>query len=207
MVVSEKITPVETAVREKVVLSLDDLMAMGSDARVEIIDGELSTMSAAGLLHHFLISNIEFSLQGYVRQHDIGAVFPDGLTYLMASDLKHLKDSFVPDLSFIRKENFPQDWDISRPHPGIPNLAIEVVSPGDDADELEKKVRTYLAKGTEQVWVVYPTSKTVHQFFSGEPAKSLIYTELSQQIDTEAIFPNLMLTLEVIFRIPAWVMK
>src|SRR5436190_1136851 len=38
---------------------------------------------------------------------------------------------------------------------GAPNLAVEVVSPHDAADDIAEKVADWLAAGTGMVWVVY----------------------------------------------------
>ena len=42
-----------------------------------------------------------------------------------------------------------------------PDLAIEVVSPGDSADEIERKIDLYLSHGSSRVWVVYTTSRRI----------------------------------------------
>lgn len=42
-----------------------------------------------------------------------------------------------------------------------PDLAVEVVSSGDSADEIEKKVNEYLKHSTRMVWVFYPKTKSV----------------------------------------------
>ncbi|MFN0146750.1 MAG: Uma2 family endonuclease [Dehalococcoidia bacterium] len=42
-----------------------------------------------------------------------------------------------------------------------PELAVEVVSPGDNASVLERKVQEYLGAAVLRVWVVYPDEKTV----------------------------------------------
>jgi Uma2 family endonuclease len=185
-------------------ISLDDLLRLGSDAQVEVIDGEMLLMSPVGVLHHIIVSNILRVLYAYMTMHEIGSVFPDGLLYLMHGQPKRLKDSFVPDLSFVRNDNFPTNWDISKPHPGAPNLAVEVVSPGDDANKLQTKVRTYLDKGTEQVWVVYPETREVYQYrVEGTPELVRIYRE-HETMDVEGLFPELVLSLDMVFELPSW---
>ncbi len=55
---------------------------------------------------------------------------------------------------------------VAEPAPGMPReapiLAIEIVSPSNQPDDLETKRRQYLAAGTAEVWIVYDQSKTVH---------------------------------------------
>ena len=42
-----------------------------------------------------------------------------------------------------------------------PELLVEVVSPGDNAGDLERKVQEYLLVGVLLVWIVYPDEKTI----------------------------------------------
>jgi Uma2 family endonuclease len=194
-------------VLEKQRYTLDDLLAMGEDARVEIIEGELVQMTAAGGIHQIIAGNIIRILDAYVVKHDTGVVFPDGMTYLMNSPAKGLKDSFVPDISYINHDNVPENWNVSKPHPGAPNLAVEIVSPGDDVTKLHQKIRTYLDTGTIQVWVVHPTIKEIHQYTKTEPDTAHIYKD-SATLDAEALFPSLEgLTTDAIFKLPKWALK
>ncbi len=186
--------------------SLDDLLEMGSDARVEIINGELIEMTAAGVLHHIVLRNIQLPLDVFVTHDELGFVFPDGVTNLMFSDPSNLKDSMVPDVSFIRTENIPADFDITKPFLGVPDLAVEIILPNDKAVAIQQKIQTYLAKGTEQVWVVYPErgNQSVHQYIQGSSTVR-IYQKPEEAIDTSDLFPGLNdLTLEMIFKLPAW---
>jgi Uma2 family endonuclease len=192
---------------DKTTYSLDDLLA--TDIRVEIINGEMIEMAAAGVLHQIIAGNIYYPLETINRQHQLGFVSMDGLTYLMYSNPGSLRYSFVPDVAFIRAENIPADFDITRPYPGIPDLAVEVVSPHDKAVEVQQKVQTYLDKGTEQVWVVYPeqNSPSVHQYIQGS-STIRVYQKPEEAIDTSGLFPGLdNLTLAVIFKLPAWAQK
>jgi Uma2 family endonuclease len=45
--------------------------------------------------------------------------------------------------------------------PLAPDLAIEVVSPNDRADEVHSKVHEYLEAGTRLVWVLWPRRRSV----------------------------------------------
>lgn len=190
---------------DKTLISLDELLALG-DARVEILDGQIAEMAAAGVLHQIIISNVNFPIEAYIRQNPIGSVFVDGLIFLMYSDEAGLKESFIPDLSFVRNDNFPADLDITKPHPGVPNLAVEVISPNDKAADIQEKIRIYLEKGTEEVWVAYPElgSQSLHQYRRGSSTVR-IYQEPDDVIDASAFFPGLEgLTVEAIFKLPAW---
>ncbi len=66
-----------------------------------------------------------------------------------------------PDVSFIRRGRLPDDvlpegW-VKIP----PDLAVEVVSPNDKAEEIFAKAREWLDVGVRLLWLVSPTSRTV----------------------------------------------
>jgi Uma2 family endonuclease len=71
----------------------------------------------------------------------------------------------APDVSFISTQRLP-DGDLPEGFiPGAPDLAVEIVSPGDLDWEVQDKVQHYLARGAQRVWVIRPRagSITVHQ--------------------------------------------
>lgn len=190
---------------EHLAITLEDFLAMGEDARVEIMDGVYVEKPMVGGLHHIIVMNYLYALETYVRIHPIGTVFPDGMTFLIHSDKRRLRDSFEPDVSFIRNEHIPADWDIKKPFPGVPDFAVEVVSPDDSAAKVQKKVRTYLDKGTDLVLVTYPDPQEIHAFHR-QPETVRIYRG-SQKLELDAMFPGLELTTDMVFNRPAWAQK
>jgi Uma2 family endonuclease len=186
---------------EKKLITEAELMALGSNARVEVVDGEVVEMAPVGLEHQFVGGNFYDPLRAFVKQHDLGFVFYDGLIYLLDPNEKHLRGARVPDVSFVRKGLLPKDWNIKRPFPGAPTLAIEVVSPDDDAEDLLKRTRDYLRAGSEQVWIAYPSEREVHQHKRGADTVR-IYTQDTDAIEVEGLFPGLKLTLAEIFALP-----
>lgn len=184
-------------------LTVEYLISLGEDARVEIWNGEIFDISPVGGLHQIVVDNIADLLRMYLKQNEIGTAFSDGLIYLMKSDSRSLKHAYVPDVSFLKNESIPDDWEITLPFPGIPDLAIEVVSPGDGAEEVQSKTRTYLAKGTQQVWIIYPETSEVHQFLRDEqPSIIRVY-----QGDDNALFPEIELVTSTFFKLPKWAEK
>jgi Uma2 family endonuclease len=182
-------------------LTLDELIALSASQRVEIINGELIDMGGAGILHAIVAGNLYAILRLYLDEHDIGVVLPDNATFLMYSPTARLKDSFVPDVAFLRHDNVPADWDAETPHPGTPNLAVEIVSPGNDAADIQYKRLTYLEKGTEQVWLVYPRLREVHVYTQSD----VTIHKGDAAVDGSALFPGIApLPLSAIFKLPVW---
>lgn len=68
----------------------------------------------------------------------------------------------VPDLS-IEHANQPEG-DYSE---GAPALAVEVISASNTAEQVDYKVKTYLANGGIEVWVIYPKTGRVWVFRQG----------------------------------------
>ena len=67
-----------------------------------------------------------------------------------------------PDAAYWRAEQVP-DGLPPRGDAGVaPALVVEVVSPGDSADDLEVKLAEYYRAGVELAWIVYATARTVH---------------------------------------------
>jgi len=44
---------------------------------------------------------------------------------------------------------------------GAPMLAVEIVSPGNRAEEIERKIAIYLEEGAAEIWVVYPKTRSM----------------------------------------------
>jgi Uma2 family endonuclease len=64
-------------------------------------------------------------------------------------------------MSFVRAERIPamgipdKFWELA------PDLAIEVISPSETAEEIQEKVFDYLLAGTALVWVIYPRRRQI----------------------------------------------
>jgi Uma2 family endonuclease len=50
---------------------------------------------------------------------------------------------------------------------GMPDLAVEILSPDDDPDEVRQKAHYYLHNGSQIAWLIFPDSKTVNDTLTG----------------------------------------
>ncbi len=66
-----------------------------------------------------------------------------------------------PDISYVRTDRIPSSGVPEGFWPIAPDLAIEVISASDTKDEIEHKVRYFLAAGTPLVWTIYPDEREV----------------------------------------------
>ncbi len=138
--------------------------------RYELDRGELVEVPGAGWLHSYLVSLLSDLLTAFVREHRLGLVFPDGLGYVLANDPDILR---IPDVSFIARERIPKGGLPQGYCPIPPDLAVEIVSPGDAATELRKKVREYLDAGVKLVWVLWPEERAVTVYPAGAAPQEL----------------------------------
>jgi Uma2 family endonuclease len=54
------------------------------------------------------------------------------------------------------------------PLPVAPDLAVEIVSKNDRADDLLLKVSQYLQAGTQAVWLMYPNPRLAYRYLPGK---------------------------------------
>ena len=115
-----------------------DLLAMGSDARYELIEGELVEVSPSEGFSSELGGHLFSSLHAFVYGHRLGRLTGEAGGYLLT---KNPDSVLAPDIGFIRAELAPRPLPRGAfvPHP--PDLAIEVMSGWDRFVDLERKAR------------------------------------------------------------------
>ena len=70
---------------------------------------------------------------------------------------------------------------------GAPDLAVEVISPGDTYSEVESKVEEWLGAGTRLVVVLNPRSSTATVYRSRSEVVRLLH---SDQLDLRDVVPG-----------------
>jgi Uma2 family endonuclease len=142
----------------------DELFMMPDDGfRYELVRGEVRRMPPAGSEHGAVIMNMGTPLDQFVRAHDLGVVFGAETGFKIASEPDTVR---APDLAFVRRERIPAGGIPRGFWPGAPDLAVEVVSPGDTYTEVEEKVNDWLNAGTRMVLVLNPRTRTVAVYTS-----------------------------------------
>jgi Uma2 family endonuclease len=145
-------------------LTADDLLAMPDDGfRYELIDGELRKMAPAGSQHGRITNKIEIDLGRHVEANDIGVVFAAETGFRLRTDPDTVR---APDVAFVAKKRYEQVGDVPGYWPGAPDLAIEVLSPGDNYTEVEEKVFDWLDAGCRLVIVLNPRQRTATAYRS-----------------------------------------
>ena len=193
-------TPTHTAF-----MSERDLLrfaAQNRDRRFEIVGGKVVYLPETGILHGIIAGNVYDVLHRFAALHKLGHVFTSGLTFVLLRSNTGIHDTRMPDGSFIRAGRLTRDTDLDLPFPGAPDLAIEVMAPNNTADQLLARIRDYFIYGTEQVWVLYPEQRELHQHVRGELVIH-VYTA-TEMFNAEPLFPGLSLSIADLFALPDW---
>lgn len=129
---------------------------------LELVEGEIREMTPAGGEHGEVTFDFGLRVGNFVKQHQLGRVTAAETGYILwKNPAPGGKDTVLaPDIGFVSIERAPQPF-TEKFIPIVPDLAIEIVSPNDKAWEIDDKVLIYLRYGVRQVWIVYPSSRTV----------------------------------------------
>ena len=101
-------------------------------------------------------------LDRFCEEHGLGIVWPADNGYQCFPHAPGLVRR--PDVSFIRRGRLPGDVSPEGWVRIPPDLAVEVVSPNDSAEELEEKLDDYRKAGVPLVWVIYPKARKARVF-------------------------------------------
>ncbi|MGQ9626393.1 MAG: Uma2 family endonuclease [Anaerolineae bacterium] len=150
------------AVQEKLMTG-EELLHLPDDGyRYELVKGELIKMAPPGAWHGVLAVRLGISLGQYVQESKLGEVAVEA-GYYLARDPDTVRG---PDISFVSRERILPEGVPKGFWPFAPDLAVEIVSPSDTAEEVMTRVSDYLRAGTRLVWVVQPATKTVTEYRS-----------------------------------------
>jgi len=138
--------------------------------RYELDEGKLVEMPGAGALHNLIVGLVYRLLFAFVSQKRLGLVFCDGAAFVLRRDPDTVR---IPDVSVVRRDRVPAAGIPEGFWPGAPDLAVEIVSPHDRAEEVHERVRDYLGAGVRLVWVLWPKSRTVTVYWPDGTAREL----------------------------------
>ena len=175
-------------------VTVDELLHMPGDGfRYELVQGELRRMNPAGNVHGRVAMNVGISLGTYVKAHDLGAVYAAETGFKLAADPDTVR---APDVAFVSRVRVEAIGDIEGFWPGAPDLAVEVVSPGDAYAEVEEKVFDWLDAGTKMVVVINPRQRSATVYKSQTDITAFVESDVLNGGD---VVPGFELAVREIF--------
>ena len=129
-------------------ITWEEFVAAGEEwQRWEWVDGEIQFMSPVNFSHEQALATLIAYLAVYCRTHPEWTCFASNCVFTLASG-----NWRMPDASLVRKDRFPSGR-LPVKADFAPDVAFEIISPGNTAREIQSKRRDYLASGTFQVWI------------------------------------------------------
>ncbi len=159
-----------TTTKEKL-LTADDLLELHSKGvRGELIRGRLGGTMSTGVNHGKTVANLTILLGIFVKPHRLGTIVTSD-TGILLDDVRHTVRE--PDIGYISAEKMPLDADMPGYSDVIPDLVIEVSSPGDTVQSIHDKALMWLSYGVRLVWVGHPDTRLVDLYLSSREVRTL----------------------------------
>lgn len=163
------------------------------DGLYEVIDGRF-VEKTLGVYETWFASVLFPILDSFARANDLGRVVQE-----MIFDLRpHVNRERRPDVAYVSFERWARDRRIpsGRSWGVVPDLAIEIISRKNTADEVADKLEEYFKVGMRQVWVVYPRHFKVYVYTSTTAVRVLAPDD---EIDGGDVLPGFRLQVRGLF--------
>lgn len=179
-------------VRQQV--TADELLHMPDDGfRYELVQGELRRMNPAGTVHGRVAMSFAWRLAQYVEEHQLGTVYAAETGFRLSSNPDTVR---APDVAFVSQARIEAIGEIEGFWPEAPELAVEVISPGDAYADVEEKVFDWLDAGTKMVVVINPRQRSATVYKSPTDITALAEADILKGGD---VVPGFELTVREIF--------
>jgi len=181
--------------------SYADYLSWKFEQALEIIKGTIVPMSAPGRIHQRASSYLNAILFNYLkdRRCEVYAAPFDVRLFDSKKSLKADRDIYTvvqPDLCVVCDLEKLDDKGCL----GAPDLAIEILSPGNSSREMKLKKDLYSESGVREYWIVDPIRETVYRYNPDSDrdfGRPLIF--VGNESMPSLIFPDFTLSLADLF--------
>lgn len=158
-------TPEKKAWTDKAFMALPD-----DGHHYEVVNGELIDRGNSGALHGYVCSLLLAALMGYILPKKLGVILGSSTAFKMKNGNKR-----SPDIAFFAKERLQGMTELPSGFlEGAPDLAVEVLSPGNTVEEMDDKIGEYFENGARLIWVISPTQHYVLVYRSAQEPDRLL---------------------------------
>ena len=164
-------------------MTADELLVMPGDARRELVEGELHEMTPAGADHGRVALRIGRLIDEYADQHG-GHAFAAETGFRLASDPDTVR---APAAAYVGRTRAQAVGPSPGYWPGAPDLAVEVVSPGDTYHDVHEKALMWLSAGAGVVLVADPAAGHITRYRS--PTEIAVF-DGEQEVDCAPAAPG-----------------
>ncbi len=133
--------------------------ALPEGTLAELINGQIIMSPSPNNEHQEILGNIYVALRHHVKSNKLGVVF------MAPSDvyLDDVANAVQPDIYFVSHDN-PMTISRTEPNCGVPDLVVEILSPGNASYDRLTKKNLYERFKVKEYWIVDPAKEeiTVH---------------------------------------------
>ena len=179
----------------KTLLTIEQYAALDEavGVRHELCSGELIVTPSANYFHNDIRDRFNARLRTFLDMSPCGHVVSEMDMTLGPDTVRR------PDITFIRKGRL-EGIDLEQvPLPIAPDLAIEIVSKNDRADDLNLKVSQYLQSGVYAVWLFYPITRLAYRYVPGRLNPEVHSAEAGDRFEEPELLSGFSLPLSEIF--------
>jgi Uma2 family endonuclease len=170
-------------------MTADELLQLNIPGkRTELIRGALVVREPPGFQHGVVAMRLTLAIGNHVQARQLGLVAAAETGFTLFRDPDTVR---APDVGFVSGARVPDP--LPRGYAELaPDLAVEVLSPGDRAGEILAKVADWLSAGSRLVWVVDPVRRSA-RVYRQDGTQDLVGE--SDALDGEDVLPGFSLRL------------
>jgi Uma2 family endonuclease len=133
----------------KTTISWEEFLAAGGEGqRWEWIDGEITYMSPVNFRHEMLLARLMAYLENFRSSHPDWIWVPSNAVFTMSSC-----NWRSPDVSMFKKGRLANGVIPATRAEFAPDVAFEILSPGNSPSYIQRKRKDYRESGVIQVWI------------------------------------------------------
>ena len=171
-------------------ITAEQLLAMGDTGRCELIHGEIVRMSPTGFQHGVITMNVAAALRDFVKAKGLGQVLAAETGFAVERDPDTV---LAPDVAFITAGRIVETTGFFE---GVPDLAVEVMSPSDTWSAVNEKVDAWLTGGCKSCWVDDPKTRTVTIYRAD---RTITRVGVGKMLEDASVLPGFEVPVESIF--------
>ena len=160
--------------------------------RTELVDGEIIPKVSPKYKHASVQGRFYRFIDDWCVREQCGRVCPEWAVVLKRNGRDWVP---VPNLTYVSYDRLSADWEEDLPSPVLPELVIEIISPGQSFGEMTNKATDYLIAGVYRVWIVDNQAQSVTVFGGSDFPQTLWINDTI----SDALLPKLAIALTDIF--------
>ena len=174
------------------IFTAECLQELPSEARYELIRGELCTMPNNSAEHGSKTARLSGRVIPFVEDNELGECFIAETRFTIEENPDTV---LAPDFAFIKKERLE-----GIPPKGYlrmaPDLVVETRSPSDTRTEFVLKISRWLQAGSQVVWALEPANQTLVVHRTGVLPRTLT---IEDTLTEEELLPGFLMALSELF--------